>query len=114
MRGMMPRRRFFQAEHALDDQQVAGRRAAHAHAYTAVVRLALMWVVRGVVDGVGQACLRVAGCGGQGEVRVATEFAQQDQFVVDTAPAAVGTRVVQAPVAVDEGEAQLPGHRVAR
>src|SRR6185312_2601096 len=36
------------------------------------------------------------------------------QLIVDAAPAAVGARVVQAPVAVDEAEAQLAGARIAR
>jgi hypothetical protein len=59
-------------------------------------------VLDGVIDAVDLADLGGIGGGGKGEVGIAAGLAEDIEFVVDAAPAAVGAGIVQGPVAVDE------------
>jgi hypothetical protein len=51
---------------------------------------------------------------GKREVGIASELEEKRQFVVDSAPPAVGTAVGEAPVAVNEGPLRATGGCVSR
>ena len=103
-----------QTQRPLYDHQVTAGLATHPHQLAGVVRFRAQRIVGGVVDRVDHPRLRIARCRRQGEIGIAAQVTQQGQLVVDAAPATVGARVVQAPVAVDEAKAQLAGARIAR
>ena len=103
-----------EGQRALQDHQVAAGRHANLHPNAVVVRARVAGVVLGVVDLVDRDRLAGVGGGRQGVVGVAALFAQDDEFVVDAAAAAVRVGVIEGPVAVDEGPAGLARHRVDR
>ena len=72
------------------------------HAGVVTLRMRRVLCVVEAVDG---ARLRRVGTGGEGEIRVAAEFAQEGKLVVHAALRAVGMRVVQCPVAMHEAPA---------
>ncbi len=72
--------------------------------HAGVVALRMRRVLR-VVEAIDGARLRRVGAGGEGEVRVAAEFAQEGKLVVHAALRAVGMRVVQRPIAMHEAPA---------
>ena len=103
-----------EAQRALDQHQVAPGLAAGLHPHAGVMRLAALRIVLGIVDLVDRRGLAGIGRGREGVVDIAAFLAQHDQLVVHAAAEAVRVRVVQRPVAVDEGPARLLRHRIDR
>jgi len=66
-----------------------------------------------IVDGIDGACLCVAGGRRHGEIGIAARLQEDRQLLVDTAQQAIGPRVAESPVAVDEAILDLAGAVVA-
>src|SRR5262249_60893661 len=67
-----------------------------------------------VIDAIDRACLCRTWGRRQSEVRVATGLSENVQFVIHTAASAVGSRIIECPVSVDEPVADRARAAVAR
>lgn len=92
-------------QRALDHHECVGRLGSGADVDAGIVPLGLVITAFGVVDTVHFFSLCIAGVRGQGEVGIAAGFQEDLDFIIDAAPAAIETGVVQRPVAVDESVA---------
>src|SRR5271157_278825 len=100
-------------ERARDQHQAIWRSRSDADVDAPIVRAGLLRVIDRVVDAVDLPRLGGAGGGGVGEIGITTRLAQHVELVVHPAPAAVGSRVIQRPVPVDEPEGRLAGPPIA-
>ena len=101
-------------QRALNQQQMFGRRRGSDTSPNAgVVRLAKTGDVGRVVDAVDRPRLRIAWCRRRCEVRVTTGLSEHRQFLIDSAPATVGTAVAQRPITVNETVSDLAADRIA-
>ena len=101
-------------ERSLNQQQAVGWRWPDTHVETSVMRPRPLGIVDRIIDGVDLARLRPAGSGRKCEIGIAPRLTQDIQLVVDTAPPAIGSRVIQRPVTVDKPKSDLSGSAVPR
>ena len=96
----------------MSNKESAGR-GPTPHGDAPIVRLRTFRVVARIVEAID--CTRLGRARGRWhrEIGIAAGFAEDVELVVDAATAAVGSGIVQRPVAVDEGIGYRAGRAVA-
>ncbi len=93
---------------ALDQQQtVGGTLPPYRRRHSGVMRLGTTGIVLRVIDAVDRRRLGSIRRRREREVGIATGFTQNRQLVVHSTPAAIGPRVVERPISVDESVGDL-------